>query len=173
MFKFFKRNKAFNFWEFYNGLKSRTDYLDAYWDCFPAHRFKFKQETLSLLNENIKAKDAKGLSHILGVIARDGADRDFTGLLLPLLDENWHISKEDIVEVLEQIGDPISVEKLYEVAVDVPDDDDMRGLAKKCMWALATTNTPKAVKKLFLLKESNDPIISENAEFQLKNLGQL
>nr|WP_067059893.1 hypothetical protein [Mucilaginibacter sp. L294] len=93
--------------------------------------------------------------------------------MLFLLDEKWHISEEDIVDILEMIKDPDSVDKLYEVAVDVPEYDEMRALAKKCMWALFAINSPKSVEKLFLLKELNDPIISENAEFQLKNLGQL
>jgi hypothetical protein len=173
MFKFFKRNRVFNFLEFYNGLKNRTDYLDGYWDCFPAHGFKFKQETFSLLNENIKAKDGVGLSHTLGVIAWDGADRDYTGMMLSLLDENWHISGEDIVSILGLIKDPDSVNKLYEVAVNVPDYDEMRAMAKKCMWALAAINTPTAIEKLFLLTELDDYIINENACFHLKYLGHL
>ena len=43
-------------------------------------------------------------------------------------------------------------------------------LAKKCMWAMSAVNTAEAIKKLKLLQKSNDPIIKENASFQLEQL---
>lgn len=161
----------FDFWNFYKGLLARTDYFDNYWEKFPEGRLiRFKLETLSLLKKNVENRDVKGLSNTLAVIYKDGADSDFTGLLLSLLDEDWHTSEEDIVGILEIIKDPKSVDKLYDVAVNVPDYDDMRALAKKCMWALSSINTPEAVEKLKLLRESNDPIIKENATFQLEEV---
>ena len=161
----------FDFWNFYKGLLKRTDYFDNYWDKFPQGRqLRFKSETLSLLKKDIENRDSKGLANTLAVIHIDGADKDFTSLLLQLLDEDWHISEEDIVSVLELIKDPRSIDKLYDVAVNVPDYDDMRALAKKCMWALSSINTPEAVGKLELLRKSNDPIIKENATFQLEEV---
>lgn len=160
-----------DFWEFYRGLLVRTNYFDNYWDKFPKGRLlRFKSQTLSLLKNDIKNKDSKSLSHTIAVIYNDGADSDYTDLLLFLLDEKWHTSEEDIVSILEMIKDPKSVDKLYEVAINVPDYDDMRALAKKCMWALSSINTQKSIGKLKLLQASNDPIIRENAEFQLKNM---
>ncbi|UIR56451.1 HEAT repeat domain-containing protein [Sphingobacterium sp. SRCM116780] len=158
----------FDFWKFYNGLLNRTDYFDNYWDQFPqGHLFRFKSLTLSLLEDNFSNKNVKGLCNTLAVICNDGADRDYTNILLQLLDEKWHISEEDIVSVLELIKDPKSIDKLYEIAVNVPDYDDMRALAKKCMWALSDINTPEAIQKLELLSNSDDFIIKENALFQL------
>ncbi len=159
----------FDFWEFYNGLSNRTDYFDNYWERFPdGGAFQYKTETLSLLKENFYNKDAEGLSNTLAVICNDGADNDYVDILLHLLDEKWHTSEEDIVSVLELIKAPKSVDKLYEVAVNVPEYDDMRALAKKCMWALSAINTPEAIQKLKLLQKSDDPIIKENAIFQLE-----
>ncbi|KUY30678.1 hypothetical protein [Elizabethkingia ursingii] len=159
----------FDFKKFYTGLLNRKNYLDNYWDQFPSdHSFRFKEETLSMLKENIANKDSKGLSHILAIILNDGADYNYTDILLSLLDENWHTSEEDIISVLELIKDPKSVDKLYSVAVNVPDYDDMRAIAKKCMWALSAINTIEAKQKLEMLKSSKDPIISENATFQLE-----
>lgn len=161
----------FDFWNFYKGLFKRTDYFDNYWDKFPQGRqLRFKSETLLLLKKDIESRDSKGLANTLAVIHNDGADKDFTSLLLQLLDEDWHTSEEDIVSVLELINDPRSIDKLYNVAINVPDYDDMRALAKKCMWALSSINTPEAVEKLKLLRESNDPIIKENATFQLEEV---
>lgn len=161
----------FDFWKFYKGLLDRTDYFDNYWEQFPKGRLlRFKAETLSLLSENVKSLDAKGLSNTLAVIYNDGADDDYTAILLSLLDESWHTSEEDIVGILELIKDPKSIDKLYDVAVHVPDYDDMRALSKKCMWALSAINTPEAINKLELLQKSSDPIIKENATFQLEQV---
>jgi hypothetical protein len=161
----------FDFWKFYKGLFSRTDYFDNYWEQFPkGQRLQFKEETRSLLKDNATNKDEKGLANTLAVICNDGADSDYTDILLQLLDEKWHTSEEDIISVLELIKDPKSVDKLYQVALDVPDYDDMRAIAKKCMWALSAINTPEAVQKLQLLENVDDLIIKENATFQLETL---
>ncbi|CAA7195132.1 HEAT repeat domain-containing protein [Chryseobacterium potabilaquae] len=161
----------FNFVKFYKGLLNRTNYFDNYWDQFPSgNLLRFKNETLSLLKGNLVNKDEKGLANTLAVICNDGADGDYTDILLQLLDEKWHTSEEDIITILELIKDPKSIDKLYEVAINIPDYDDMRALAKKCMWALSAINTPKSINKLRLLQASNDPIIKENAIFQIEQV---
>jgi hypothetical protein len=161
----------FDFWKFYKGLLNRTDYFDRYWDQFPkGQQLQFKEEALSLLKENIANKNDSGLANTLAVIWHDGADRDYTDFLLQLLDEKWHISEEDIISVLELIKDPKSVDKLYEVAINIPEYDEMRAIAKKCMWALSAIRTPQAIQKLRMLEKADDPIIKENAAFQLEQL---
>jgi len=161
----------FDFWKFYKGLLNRADYFDNYWDQFPqGEHLQFKEETLSLLKENAANKNEKGLANTLAIIYNDGADSDYTDILLQLLDEEWHISEEDIISVLELIKDPKSVEKLYEVAINVPDYDDMRAVAKKCIWALSAINTAEAIEKLKLLEKIDDPIIKENAAFELEHV---
>lgn len=161
----------FDFWKFYRGLFHRKSHFDNYWDNFPQDRaFRFKSITLDLLRKSIDERDAKALSYNLSIIWRDGADRDFTDLLLHLLSQSWHQSEEDIVEILGIIRDPKSVEKLYEIAVNVPDYDEMRALAKKCIWSLWEIRTEDAIEKLVKLSKSDDIIIKENAENRLKGL---
>lgn len=161
----------FDFWKFYKGLLKRTDYFDNYWEQFPSGQcLRFKEETLSLLKEHVENKNEKGLANTLAIICHDGADSDYTDVLLHLLDEKWHISEEDIVSILELIKDPKSVDKLYDVAINVPDYDEMRALAKKCMWALSAINTKEAIQKLEVLQHYEDPIIKENATFQLEQV---
>lgn len=159
----------FHFWKFYKALLDRTDYFDNYWDQFPdGQNLRFKNETLSLLKSNVANKNDKELANTLAVIINDGADGDYTDILLQLLDETWHTSEEDIISILELIKDPKSIDKLYEVALNVPDYDDMRAVAKKCIWALSAINTPEAIQKLKLLEKVDDAIIKENAAFELK-----
>ncbi|MGQ8867867.1 HEAT repeat domain-containing protein [Myroides sp. TSA_177.3] len=161
----------FDFWKFYKGLLDRTDYFDNYWEQFPSgQHLRFKEETFSLLKENVANKNEKGLAATLAIIYNDGADSDYTDILLHLLDEKWHIYEEDIVSILELIKDAKSVDKLYEVAINIPDYDEMRALAKKCMWALSAINTPEAIQKLELLQSYDDSIIKENATFQLEQV---
>jgi hypothetical protein len=161
----------FDFWSFYKGLFKRTNYFDNYLDKFPeGNSRKFKKETLLLLEKNVKERDSLALSNTLTVIFKDGADEDFTDLLLLLLDEDWHTSEEDIVELLEIIKDPKATNKLYEVAINVPDYDEMRALAKKCMWALSSINTNESIEKLKKLAKSDDSLIAENALFHLEKV---
>lgn len=161
----------FEFWKFYKGLLDRTDYFDNYWEPFPSgQRLRFKEETFSLLKENVANKNEKGLAATLAIIYNDGVDSDYTDILLHLLDEKWHMYEEDIVSILELIKDAKSVDKLYEVAINIPDYDEMRALAKKCMWALSAINTPEAIQKLELLQSYDDSIIKENATFQLEQV---
>lgn len=158
----------FDFDKFYKGLLERTDYSSNYWAKFPKHQFQFKSKTLHLLKENAENKDDKALDSILAIIFYDGADKEYTAMLLQLLDADWHIRIEDIVSVLEVVKDPASIDKLYEVAVNVPDYDEMRSLAKKCIAALGAINTPASIEKLVLLKHSDDALISENAASELE-----
>jgi len=164
----------FDFNKFYQGLLTRdeyTDYGDNYWDQFPEGRLlRFKAETLSLLKENLENEDKNGLASTLSIIYCDGADQDYTDTLLSLSEEDWHLDIELIVEIIELTKDPKAINKLFELAVNVPDYDEMRALAKKCMYALSAINTPESIEKLMILKESDDPIIKENAEMQLEYL---
>ena len=137
-------------------------------DVFPQNRlFRYKKETLELLKEYVENRDGKSVSYLIAILYWDGADQDYTDLLLKLLDEDWHQSEEDIIEVLEIIKDPKSIDKLYEVAINIPDYDEMRAIAKKSIWALGAINTPEAIDKLNLLASMDDWIIKENAIDQL------
>ena len=129
-----------------------------------------KKENLKRLQKSILDEDATSLNKTLLSLFKDGVDKDFTPLLLILVDSKWHTFEEDIVNLLEEVADPRAVEKLYQVAIDIPDYDDMRALAKKCIWALRAINTKESIEKLTTLKNHNDEIISENAAFMLQNL---
>lgn len=163
----------FDFWKFYSGLLNRNNFFDDYWEQFPSDEdFLFKTETLSLLKGDFASQNKRGLHNTLSVIYVDGADNDYTDILLNLLDEKWHDSEEDIVSILELIKDPKSINKLFELALDIPDYDEMRGLSKKCIYALSAINTPEAIQKLEILAKHDDDIIKENANYEIKRLAK-
>ena len=137
---------------------------EIYFDNFPSDKqLLFKNKTLPLLHESIEKKDEDLLSSTLAVLFYDGADIDYTEDLLKLLKVDWHILEEDIIQVLEIIKDPKSIETLYELALFVPDYDEMRSLAKKCLYALSAINTKESIEKIKILSTFDDDIIRENA----------
>ena len=150
---------------------------DPFYDPFAPYQgdqwenlFRFKSELFSLLNENIEKKDSWGIESTLAIMFWDGVDKDYLDILLSLLDQKWHYAQENIVSALEDIKDPRSIDKLYETAIHIPDDDEMRSLAIKCIQALWAINTPEAIEKLKLLQQSSDSILHENAKIYLEDL---
>ena len=126
--------------------------------------------TEELINELSVAQDTRNawlLEDLLSIAMRDGADVRFTDILTRLIKAKWHDRQEDIVWLFEKIKDPASVETIYEVAINIPDYDDGRGLARKCIWALGAINSKEAIEKLELLYHMNDPIIKEVAWMEL------
>ena len=107
------------------------------------------------------------LECLLLIASRDGLTKSYTRILCDLLKYDWHESHEDIVMMLEEIRDPSCINALYETALTIPNYDDGRGLARKCIWALGAINTELAVEKLITLSSNQDPIISEVARMQL------
>ncbi|SHG15848.1 type 2 periplasmic-binding domain-containing protein [Pedobacter caeni] len=161
---------TFDFDSYYAGLFTRTNYFDNYLDIYPNPGEKRnKAKIIPLLAKNINEKDSISLACTLGVAYLDGADKDYTDLLLSVLNADWHILIEDIIEVLELTKDPKAVDSLYEAALDFRDYDDFRSIGKKSIWALITINTPEAWEKLSLLAQVDDEIIKENANLSLRN----
>lgn len=111
-----------------------------------------------------ETKDSNLLEYTLAIAAKDGVNKRYSKILMQVLPEMWHHSSEDIVTLLEDIKDPASTEVLYNRALDVPDYDDGRALAKKCIWALGAINTAEARAKLLSLERMDDHIIAEAAK---------
>lgn len=123
--------------------------------------------------EEVKERHDERLLHYLCVISfADGVDNRFTDILCRFLKDDWHRCHEDIVSLLEDIKDPQSVDCLYQRALEIPDYDDGRALAIKCIWALGAINTGEAKKRLVLLTRSGDKITREHASEQLHYLDQ-
>lgn len=139
----------------------------AYVEKLPKNAFLNTKDIINEIKNAIIAKDG-GLIECLIILAwQDGLNQEYTQVLCELLAEDWHESAEDIAMMLEEIRDPLSVESLYERALKIPEYDDGRSLAKKCIWALKAINTEQAMEKLILLTHSADHIISEAAANQL------
>jgi len=91
-----------------------------------------------------------------------------TDILCQLLQEHWHDRHEDIIMTLEVIKDPRSVEDIYTTSLSILEWDDGRSLAKNCVWTLMAINTSESIGKVKLLAQSDDRIIKEWAELNLR-----
>jgi hypothetical protein len=128
------------------------------------------QHTHELITELLKTNEIQislNLELLIILATRDGLNADYTDVLCKLLMEEWHEYHEDIVMMLEEIKDQNSVNALYSTALKIPEYDDGRSLAKKCIWALGAINNENANAKLQELAGSHDEIIAEAAKIQL------
>ncbi len=86
---------------------------------------------------------------------------------------DWHRSHEDIVMLLEEIGDPESIDCIFSMFSKKPlylEYDDNCSLEKKCIWALGAIGSKYAVEKLTEISKSNNKVIREAALQQLNHL---
>jgi hypothetical protein len=151
-------------------ISASTDPFNQRWRrAFKHKRFTYTADLLDKITAAREQQAAGLLEVVLAIASEDGVDQRFTPLLLPLLAETWHHSTEDIVMLLEEIRDPASVNLLHRTALAIPDYDDGRSLAKKCIWTLGAINTAEARAKLALLQQVTDPIIREAATTELQS----
>ncbi len=136
-------------------------------ESIPKNTFLYTAELLYEIEVAFKKKEDSLLEDLLAIAARDGLNHRYTSILCQMLKEDWHYCQEDIAMMLEEIRDPTSITPLYERAINFLDYDDGRSLSRKCIWALGAIGTSEAKEKLILLKEMDDPIISEVATLEL------
>jgi hypothetical protein len=139
------------------------------------HRFRHSTDgarlSLDLLNEAAADHNPEDVEYALIVGFTFGFTEQHLSVLLDLIDKDWHFAHEDIVSALADLRTPKSVEALYHATQWIPeylDFDEARALAVKAIWGLGAIEGSAAQEKLDLLAGSDDPILRENAIYQLK-----
>jgi hypothetical protein len=92
-------------------------------------------------------------------------------LLIELVPADWHQQHENIVTMLGGLRTPEAVGALQHAATWVPDYleyDENRALATKAIWALGGTPGAGAERALAQLRESDDEVVREEAQAQLR-----
>ena len=155
--------------EFYFGNITKKEFLKQ----FPVDLANDENYIYNTFLDCYNRKDKYDLELVLALPPLGGktiyADK-FVELLCLLLKEEWHQQHENIVNCLNIIRSPKSIETLYSTAFakfDYLDYDDTYSLARKCIHALGNINTEESKEKLRLLAKSEIPIIKEKAEKQL------
>ncbi|MHC1748011.1 MAG: hypothetical protein AB9856_06410 [Cellulosilyticaceae bacterium] len=96
---------------------------------------------------------------------------EYIEILCKLIESMWHEQHENIAGIFQFLKSPQSIESLYKTVItqfEYLDYDESYALAVKCIWALGNISTSESKKKLQLLSESDNEIISENAIKQLE-----
>jgi len=111
---------------------------------------------LELFHHVYSIKNADYVEFALATGAKFGIfNNKFVDILCKLLKEKWHYRHEDIVNVLQGLKSPQSVQALYEVIFMKYDYlhkvDECHALARKCTWALGEIGTQEAYDKLLLV----------------------
>ena len=123
-----------------------------------------------LLEEVVRSKDKVGLGCALVVGYRFGFDPSNAEVLYRLIDEDWHVSHENIVSALQRWGIPESAPALYRATQWIPTSlrfDEGRPLAVRAMWALWKLRTEEARGMLEKLQHSEEEILRETATMLL------
>lgn len=141
--------------------------LDGIFDPKDWGNFYYTDELLDKFEKAVLTQDETALMYLKLISSEDGLNSKYTDILCRLLKADWYHGQEDITTMLEDIKDPASIDALYERALDIPENDDMRALARKCIWALLAINTPESIKKIELLAGLDDKYISNFAAVRL------
>lgn len=126
---------------------------------------------LTLLNDAIKRRDGLDVEMALIVSSTFGFTESHLDPLIQLCSAEWHQKHEDVVSALGQLRNPSAVGALYATTEWVPDYldfDESRALARKAIWVIGKTPGDEAEATLKRLLESDDEIIREEAERQLR-----
>ena len=97
--------------------------------------------------------------------------KEYTDILLKLLEADWHYKHEDIAWIFQRLKIPEAVNLLYVTALKqfkYLEEDEFFALAVKCIWALGDINTKESKEKLEILAQSSNETIKKNALNQLE-----
>lgn len=148
-------------------LEKSSDSYDELDQLFPEKKFQYAEELVEKITDSLQQQDEDLLEHLILIANFDGVDKRYIDVFSKILVSEWDWLQEDVAMLLGEIADPSTSTILYETALNIPDHDDGRSLAKKCIWALRAICNQEANQKLKKLSTHPDPIISEHAHLQL------
>lgn len=93
--------------------------------------------------------------------------------LMNLLKEDWHRKHEDIVRVIQEVGDFKAADVLYETCLKKYEYlayNNSEALARKCIKALGKIGGIEVKEKLLLLSKCEDDYIRKTSLEQLQKL---
>jgi hypothetical protein len=123
-----------------------------------------------LLQEAYSAKDSEAVEYALLAGFTLGFGPKSFRTFCQLLEEDWHMSHEDLVSLVGEFRDPSTVDLLLAMTSKTYkylEYDEARALAVKAIWALGSIPGDSADRALHDIAKSDNPILRENALHQL------
>lgn len=128
--------------------------------------------TLHQLRAAIDKKDSDAVEDALMLCYDNEGGADYIGLLVQLLQADWHMRHEDVALELQRLRSPLAVPALRATATRrfaYLEYDSSHALARKCTWALADIGTKEAQEKLIEIASCDDPEVAGYAQKRLDN----
>ena len=148
---------------------SREEFLTR----FPLNLAVQPAYLVQLLRRAYQEQSAEDVDYALMIShLAPGVPVGLTTVLGDLLVVDWHYMHENIVHWLQALQDPLSIEPLYQAALELPDLHCYGNytIAVQATYALHDIGTEKAKEKLTRLAESTIPAIRTAATYQLQRL---
>ena len=148
---------------------SREEFLAR----FPLNVALHPEYLVQLLRRAYQEQSAEDVDYALLIShLAPGVPVGLTAILGELVVVDWHYSHENIVHWLQGLKDPLSIEPLYQAAIEFPDLHCYGNytIAVQATYALHDIGTKKAKEKLTLLAGSTIPAIRTAATYQLQRL---
>ena len=131
---------------------------------------KSKAEIETEFKRLIDEKDSQGVWNFYSLHPTELTEEETIEYHNQLLRLDWHHCHDQIVSNYQWMSNPITVEILYETALnDNIDPMDYKPIARKCTWALADIGTPESKQKLEQLAKCGDSRIEEYSKKRLKS----
>ncbi len=126
---------------------------------------------LRLLKEEISEHSSLGVEVAIILASVFGVTEEFVEPLSLLVVEDWHISQEDSVSLLDDLRSPAAIPALHAATGWIPTDmqwDDAYAFGRRAVYALAKIDHPKAREALTHIARDNPwPLISSLAQAKL------
>lgn len=125
------------------------------------------------IDEDFVLKKRNTLEALLYIPSWFNLQSDFVKYYNLFLIEKWHHNHEDIIAILTSIKSETSIPyinaaiKMHFKYLDLS-DTNYASFIRKCMWALADINTEESIELLKIYLESENPVIKQYADEQLR-----
>lgn len=140
---------------------------------FPLEPGSGSAAALAMLQVAVREQDGHDAEYGLYLACCFGYSAEYVEVLCALAEASWHQWHEDVVNMLDELRDPASVDVLYRVALSrhpYRDYDEHEALGVKCVWALYKIGTEPAVERLVQLMGCDRPFTAQRAEKRLREL---
>ena len=128
----------------------------------------------SLISDSITNKNEEEFDLLLTLLEHFKNTKNFDLILAELLIQPWHHFHDRIATILEFDKNEDTIEFLCKGAFyrcdNLEYESDYCSFNRKCIYALAKIGTPEALNCIEKISASNKPIISNYAEYILKNI---
>jgi hypothetical protein len=129
---------------------------------------------LEVLQRAMQERDDLLIHFGMYVGHRFGFSPEHLPVLMELAEAPWHTDHENVVMALSDLRSPMSVDVLYRTALAkydyLDDDDEIRALGVKCLWALGNIATESALARIEQLAHCGVAVLETNAVGQLARM---